>query len=66
MTLDSEDEDAFLLHISEGHVIKFIFGPSPCLYYFHAGNILMSKLKLVFSFLNTVFENKNIFKNQEV
>ena len=66
MTLDSEDEDAFLLHISEGHVIKFIRGPLPFLYYFDAGNIHMSKLKLAFSFLNTVSENKKIFKNREV
>ena len=47
-------------------MIKLIHGPSPCLYYFDADNIHMSKLKLAFSFLNTVSENKNIFKNQEV
>ena len=63
VTLDSEDENIFLVHISEGHVIKFIHGPSPCLYYFDAGNIHMFKLKLAFSFLNTVFENKKLFKN---
>ena len=66
MTLDSEDKNAFLVHISAGHVIKFICGPSPCLYYFDAGNIHMYKLKLSFSFLNTVSENKKIFKNREV
>ena len=50
VNLDSEYKNAFLVHISEGHVIKFIRGPSPCLYYFGAGNIPMSKLKLAFSF----------------
>ena len=66
MTLDSEDENKFLVHISEGQVIKFIHGPSACTYCFDAGNIPISKLKLAFSFLNTVSENKKIFKNQEV
>ena len=66
MTLDSEVENIFLVHISEGHVIKFIHGPSPCLYYFDAGNIHMFKLKLAFSFLNTVSDNRKIFKNREV
>ena len=66
MTLDSEDENAFLVHISLGHVIKFICGPLPCLYYFCASNIDMSNLKLAFSFLNTVSENKKLFKNREV
>ena len=66
MTLDSEYENAFLVHISAGHVIKKLRGPLPCLYYFDAGNIHMSKLKLAFSFLNTVSENKKNFKNREV
>ena len=65
MTLDGQYENAFLVHISAGHVIRFIRGPLPCLYYSDSGNIHMSKLKLAFSFLNTVSENKNIFKNQE-
>ena len=46
MTLDSEYENAFLVHILERHVIKFIRGPLPCLYYFDAVNIHMSKIKL--------------------
>ena len=54
MTLDSEDENVFLVHISAGHVITFIRGTSPCQYYFDAGNIHMSKLKLAFLFLNNV------------
>ena len=66
VTLDSGDENTFLIHISAGHKINVIRGPSSCLYYFDAGNIHMSKLKLVLSFLNTVYEVKNIFKNQEV
>ena len=36
------------------------------MYYFNTVNINMSKLKLAFSFLNTVSKIKNIFKNQEV
>ena len=66
MNLDNEDENAFLVHISEGHVINFIRVPPTCLYYFDAGNIHISKLKLSFLFLNTVSDNKNLFKNREV
>ena len=33
---------------------------------FGAGNIYMSNIKLAFSFLNNVSENKKLFKNQEV
>ena len=66
VTLDSEDEYAFLVHISAGHVIKFIRCPLPCLYYFNDGNIHMSMLKLALLFLNTVSEKKRLFKNREV
>ena len=66
MNLDSEDENAFLVHISEGHAIKFIRGTSACLYYFDGGNIHTSKLKFALLFLNTVSENKKLFKNREV
>ena len=66
MTIYSEDENMFLVHISEVHVIKFIHGPSPCLYYFSANNIHMSKIKLAFSFLYTVSRNKKRFMNREV
>ena len=65
VTLDSESENAFIVHISAGHVIKFIRGPAD-LYYYDASNIDMSKLKLTFSLLNTVSNNKKHFKNQEV
>ena len=50
VTLDSEDENEFLVHISAGHLINFIRGPLPCLCYFYSGNIHMSKIKLAFSF----------------
>ena len=65
MTLDSESENAFIVHISAGHVIKFIRGPAD-LYYYDASNIDISKLKLAFSFLNTVSENKKLYKKREV
>ena len=65
VTLDSESENAFIVHISAGHVIKFIRGPAD-LYYYDASNIDMSKLKLAFSFLNTVSENKKLYKKREV
>ena len=65
MTLYSEDKNVFLVHISAGHVIKFIRGSLPCLYYFDAGNIHMSMLKLALSFLNTVSKNKKLFNNWE-
>ena len=66
MTLDSEDENTFLVHILTGHVIIFIRVPSPFMYFFDTSNIDMSKLKLVFSFLNTVSKNNKLFKNREV
>ena len=66
MTIDSEDENEFLVHISEGQVIIFIRGPLSCLYYFNAVNIHMYNLKLAFSFLNNISDNKKLFKNQEV
>lgn len=65
MTLDSESENAFVVNILAGHVIKFICGPAD-LYYYDASNIDMSKLKVAFSFLNTVSENKNLYKEREV
>ena len=65
MTLDSEDENAFLVQILAGNSIKLIRGTSPCLYYLDSGNIHMSKLKLAFLFLNTVSENKKLFNNRE-
>ena len=48
MTLDSEDENVFLVHILAGNVIKFMRSSLPCLYYFDAGNIHMSDIKLAF------------------
>ena len=62
VTLESEDENAFLVHITAENVIKCIRGPLPCLYYFNAGNIHMTKIKLAFSFLNIVTKNKKLFK----
>ena len=66
MTIYNEDENAFLVHILVGYVIKFICVPLTCLYYFYASNIDMSKLKLTFSLLNTVSNNMKHFRNQEV
>ena len=66
MTLDSEYENAFLVHILEGQVVKFIPGPSPFLHYLDGSNIHISKLKLAYSFLNTVSRKKKVFKNREV
>jgi hypothetical protein len=63
--MDSESENAFVVHISQGHVIKFIRG-APDLYYYDASNIDISKLKLAFSFLNTVSDNKKLYKKREV
>jgi hypothetical protein len=65
VTLDSESENAFIVHVSAGHEIKFVRGPCD-LYYFDANNIDLSKLKLAFSFLNTVDENKKLYKKREV
>ena len=64
LTLDSEDENIFLVHISAGHVIKFIHGPSSCLYYFETCNLDRSTLKLAFSFINTVSDNNKLLKSR--
>ena len=61
MTLYSEDENIFLVHISAGHVLKFIRGTSPCLYYFNSGNIHISKLKLALSMLGDRSEEHTLY-----
>ena len=57
VTLDTDIENAFTIHISEKHVMKFT-RVSPGLYLFDASNVDMSKLRNAFSFLNTVDDNK--------
>ena len=65
VTLDTEIENAFSVHISEEHVMKFIrFLPG--LYLFDASNVDLFKLRTAFSFLSTVASNKKNFKQQEI
>ena len=65
VTLDTEMENAFNIHISEKHTMKFKC-VSPGLYLFDASNIDMSKLRNAFSFLNTVEDNKKLFRARDI
>ena len=65
VTLDSYAENGFSVHISEGHVMKFMC-VSPGLYAYDATSVDMSKLKLAFTFLNTVDDNKTSFNQREI
>ena len=56
VTLDSEIDNSFSVHISANHMIKFICG-SNGLYCFDASKIDLSKLRTAFSFLSTVSDN---------
>ena len=49
VTMDTDIENAFSVHISEKHVMKFT-RVSPGLYLFDARNVDMSKLRYAFSF----------------
>ena len=65
VTLDSETENAFFVHISDEHVMKFtLFAPG--LYAFDASKVDVIKLRQAFSFLNTVSSNKQNFKQREI
>ena len=65
MTLDTDNENAFTVHISEKHRMKF-FCVSPGLYMFDATHLDMSKLRNAFCFLNTVDDNKSLFKQRDI
>ena len=65
VTLDSEIDNSFSVHISENHVIKFIRG-SNGLYYFDASKIDLSKLRNAFSFLTTVSDKKKLYRTRDV
>lgn len=57
-------EDAFTVHISEGHVLKFKrFLPG--LYLYDATSVDTSKLRKSFSFLITVVENERLFNKRD-
>jgi hypothetical protein len=65
VTLDTLVENAFHVHISEGHTLKFHCGPTG-LYYLDTSKLSLSKLKQAFSFFNTVADNMKLFKKREV
>ena len=60
VTMDSEVEDAFVVHISDKHSIKFKKDDRG-LYYFDTSKIDLSKLTQAFNFLTTVAHNKRIY-----
>jgi hypothetical protein len=65
VTLDTLVENAFNVHISEGHTLKFHCGPTG-LYYLDTSKLNLSKLKQAFSFFNTVADNMKLYKKREV
>ena len=65
VTMDTDIENAFSVHISERHVMKFT-RVSLGLYLFDASNVDMSKLRNAFSFLNTVVDNKKLFRARDI
>jgi len=65
VTMDSWVENALIVHISEGHVLKFN-RVSERLYALDASNISVSRLNNAFSFLSTVDSNKGMFKARDV
>jgi hypothetical protein len=65
VTLDTLVENAFHVHISEGHTLKFQCGPTG-LYYMDTSKLNISKLKKAFSFFNTVAENMKLYKKREI
>ena len=65
VTMDSEVEDAIKVHISSGHTIVFKKGEGR-LYYFDTTAVDLHKLRLAFSFLSTVEQNKSVFGAREV
>ncbi len=65
VTLDTEVTNAFTVHISAGHDMKFV-RYSPGLYLYDASNVDMSKLRSSFSFLQTVSSNKSLFRSRDI
>lgn len=66
VTLDTEFENAFFVHISEGHVLKFERVIED-LYALDASKIDLSKLRSAFTFLlSTVEQNKSMFQARDV
>ena len=65
VTLDTEIENAFTVHISEAHVMKFVC-ILPGLYVFDATSVDLSKLRSAFSFLNTVASNKGSYNKRDL
>ena len=65
VTMDTFAENAFLVHISEGNVMKFI-RIQPGLYLYDASNVDITKLSNKFSFLQTVTSNKLMFSQRDI
>ena len=65
VTLDSEKDNALVIHISPGHAMRFRVGGNG-LYYFDSSKVEMIKIRQAFSFLNTVSDNINLYKKRDV
>ena len=61
VTMDSFVANALILHISKNYTLRFT-KVTQGLYVFDASNVNLSKLRESFSFLNTVSNNKSMFK----
>ena len=65
VTMDLFVASALILHISENHTIRFTKVVQG-LYVFDSSNVNLSKLRKSFSFLNTVSNNKSMFKSRDI
>ena len=65
VTLDTGVDNAFIVHISDQHNIKFERHTSG-LYFFDTSNIDLRKLKQAFIFLNTVSNNKSKYGKRDI
>ena len=65
VTMDSDVEDALIVHLSQQHRIKFKKDPRG-LYYLDTTKLDLSKLTRAFNFLSTVKENKKMYGIRDI
>ena len=65
VTLDTGVDNAFVVHVSEKHTIRFKRDKSG-LYFFDTTKIDLANLMEAFSFLNTVTDNKDIYGKRDI
>ena len=65
VTLDTGVDNAFVVHVSEKHTIRFKRDKSG-LYFFDTTKIDLANLMEAFSFLNTVTDNKDMYGKRDI